>query len=77
MFSPHMEGIHCITHDFMNFIHTLTHLFMMSKIEKIVANFLFLFELEMSSQVCQAFKVDGHKRQQDIKKHQDVLVFHA
>jgi hypothetical protein len=34
MFSPHMEGIHCMAHDFMNLvIHTLAHLFVTSKIE--------------------------------------------
>jgi hypothetical protein len=42
MFSPHMEGIHCMAHDFMNLvIHTLIHLFMMSKIEILLQKFYF------------------------------------
>lgn len=49
MFSPHMEGIHCMAHDFMTLIiHTLTHLFVMSKIE----NLLQFFKFFSHSQKC-------------------------
>jgi hypothetical protein len=42
MFWPHMEGIHCMAHDFMNVvIHTFTHLFVTSKIDNLLQNFYF------------------------------------